>query len=82
MPYIREERRVALEDWPYAADNVGELNYMISTIVWDYLCAKGINYDNLNGVVGVLECAKQELYRRIVVPYEDHKMKENGDVYE
>jgi hypothetical protein len=33
-------------------------------------------------LVGVLECAKQELYRRILIPYEDAKIELNGDVYE
>jgi len=31
--------------------------------------------------VGVLECAKMELYRRVAAPYEDKKKEENGDVY-
>jgi len=31
--------------------------------------------------VGVLECAKLELYRRIAAPYEDEKIVETGDVY-
>jgi len=39
------------------------------------------SYAELNEVIGVLECAKQELYRRVVAPYEDGKAKINGDVY-
>jgi len=31
--------------------------------------------------MGALEGAKLEFYRRVVVPYEEKKMKENGDVY-
>jgi len=31
--------------------------------------------------MGVLECIKQEFYRRAVAPYEDKKKEENGDVY-
>lgn len=38
-------------------------------------------YVELNEVVGALESAKLELYRRIVGPYEDKKSAENGDVY-
>ncbi len=34
-----------------------------------------------NAVVGALECAKLELYRRMVAPYENGKIAENGDVY-
>jgi hypothetical protein len=48
----------------------------------DYLIRKGgIKYANINEAIGVLECAKLELYRRIAAPYEDHKISETGDVY-
>lgn len=33
-------------------------------------------------MVGVLECAKLEAYRRIASPHEDKKIDENGDVME
>jgi hypothetical protein len=39
------------------------------------------NYQRLNDALGALEGAKLEFYRRVVVPYEDWKMTENGDVY-
>ncbi len=32
--------------------------------------------------MGALEGSKLEFYRRIAAPYENKKMKENGDVYE
>jgi len=31
-------------------------------------------------MIGVLECVKQEFYRRKVAPYEDIKIIENGDI--
>jgi hypothetical protein len=31
-------------------------------------------------LIGMLECAKLELYRRSVANYEDEKILENGDV--
>jgi hypothetical protein len=31
--------------------------------------------------IGALECCKLEFYRRVAVPYEDRKIKSNGDVY-
>jgi hypothetical protein len=40
-----------------------------------------LRYAHLNEVIGALECAKLELYRRIAVPYEDQKITESGDVY-
>lgn len=39
------------------------------------------NYKDYNEVIGVLECVKQELYRRLIAPYEDKKKDENGDVF-
>lgn len=39
-----------------------------------------LSYADHNSVVGVLECAKQEFYRRSTAPYEDEKIVENGDV--
>ncbi len=80
MPYITEEdrRNVSLTQCP---DSPGELNYMITLLCKNYLSQKGISYTNMNEIVGVLECAKQEFYRRMTVPYEDKKKEENGDVF-
>jgi hypothetical protein len=38
-------------------------------------------YDDYNSLIGTLECAKQELYRRKIAAYEDKKIEENGEVY-
>jgi len=81
MPYIKKEARTRLEQGGQP-ENAGELNYSISKLVDDYLLRKGdLRYEYLNEVIGVLECAKLEVYRRIAVPYEDKKLKESGDVY-
>ena len=46
------------------------------------LClVKVFDIKNLNAIIGALECAKLELYRRVAAPYEDDKIIENGDVY-
>jgi hypothetical protein len=51
-------------------------------VVDSYLKDKGeIRYARLNEVIGAIDCAKLELYRRIAAPYEDKKITENGDVY-
>ena len=63
-------------------DNAGELNYAITELLRFYLdTTTGHRYRYYNEAIGVLECAKMELYRRLVAPYEDEKIKENGDVY-
>lgn len=82
MPYITAEARERL-DHGGQPETPGELNYAITRLVDDYLMQKGgIRYAYLNEVVGALECAKLELYRRVAAPYEDHKMSETGDVYQ
>lgn len=56
----------------------GCLNYTITELI-DHLYE--CNYKDLNAAIGVLECCKLELYRRVIAPYEDTKIVENGDVY-
>jgi hypothetical protein len=77
MPYIKQERR---HGWT-PPENVGELNYALSQEIKSYLTRKGQSYGTFNDVVGVLECLKLEIYRRLVAPYEDTKIIENGDVF-
>ena len=57
----------------------GTLNYIITRLVHWWL-GDNPNYERYNAAIGVLECAKLELYRRKVSPYEDEKINENGDV--
>ncbi len=80
MPYITEDRREGLYD-PEDVENPGELNYLITKICLEYIQGYGYSYQAMNDIIGALECAKLEMYRRRVAPYEDEKMKENGDVY-
>ena len=79
MPYIRQDRRLGAEHIP---QNAGELNYAITKLLCGYIRSKGESYSTFNECIGALECAKLELYRRLVVPYERGKMLEHGDVYE
>ena len=72
----------------YGTRSPGDLNYVLTKIVLGYLYQKKDktvshtpHYADLNEAMGVLECVKQELYRRDAAPYEDKKIKENGDVY-
>jgi hypothetical protein len=58
----------------------GELNYCITNMCLKFL-GSNPRYTDFNTVIGVLECAKLEMYRRAVAPYEDTKIIENGDVY-
>lgn len=81
MPYIPQDRRIPPEKRGYEAEHPGELNYAITRLCDLYIADMGLNYANINAVVGALECAKQEFYRRVAVPYEEGKRISNGDVY-
>jgi hypothetical protein len=81
MPYIKEEDRAKLCDPEEVPMTPGELNYVLTDEAVRYVYNKGLSYQTLSEVVSTFECAKLEFYRRVVVPYEDKKIKENGDVY-
>lgn len=82
MPYIPPEDRLGLyPDVSRAAASPGELNFQISALAVQYLAEHGLNYEVLNDVLGAIEGAKLEFARRVVAPYEDHKIADNGDVY-
>lgn len=88
MPYITPERR-ALYDGALAALSAsitgespdGDMNYIVTRLLDDWLSKRGLGYTAIAGVVGVLETAKLEFYRRVAAPYEDGKIEVNGDVY-
>lgn len=83
MPYIKLARKemvdvgAPLED----AKTAGELNYQITAVIKTYMDVNGKSYQTINDIIGALEGAKLEFYRRIAAPYEDTKIKENGDIY-
>lgn len=79
MPYIKKYRRIHLEVHPPIT--AGELNYKITEAIKSYLSGFEECYEAYNSAIGALECAKLELYRRKIAPYENKKMEENGDVY-
>jgi len=81
MPYIDEVRRVKLLEFNDQPQNAGELNFLITNLITKYIFMKGEKYQHYNDVIGALEGAKLEIYRRKIAPYEDIKRKENGDVY-
>lgn len=85
MPYIKQDRRVIINDHMKRLEQhiktPGELNYAVSHLCAGLLHEKGTSYTKLNEIIGALECVQLELYRRVAAPYEDIKIKENGDVY-
>ena len=81
MPYIEQDRRTELQEISDRPRSAGELNFLLTLIVLDYYESEGKGYAKINDILGALEGAKLEFYRRVAVPYEDKKIAENGDVY-
>lgn len=84
MPYIKENDRVkfAIMDLNIPSINTaGELNYAFTLLIKAYMENMGVKYSTINDIVGALEGAKLEFYRRVASQYENIKIKENGDVY-
>jgi hypothetical protein len=82
VPYIKQLDRYRLNLGLSQIDPItaGELNYCISVLVQKWAKTKGISYQTLNEADGVIGCVQKEFYRRFIVPYEDKKIAENGDV--
>jgi len=96
MPYIKSEDRRHYDDLIVDLCNrlrlnnsnnnslCGSLNYIIFKIAKvitepQYLGGER-SYARFNAIGGALECCKTEISRRLVAPYEDQKIEENGDV--
>jgi hypothetical protein len=86
-PYIKQENR---EKWTNIINDIlnellklpeneieGELNYVITSILKKCYKPKYFNYNRL---IGLLECIKQEMYRKVIGEYENQKEIENGRV--
>jgi hypothetical protein len=88
MPYIKPEDRERFEELIKNATEtfngdftlkVGDLNYFVSSLIWN-IFKHDPSYTHGNNLIGVLECVKQEFYRRQLAVLEDRKIKENGDI--
>ena len=83
MPYIRTNRIKIDKHLNSTIDevkNTGDLNYCIYKLCKLWVKREGINYENLSNCIKTFECAKLEFYRMILVPYENKKIEENGNV--
>ena len=93
MPYIPQTRRdeinfELLDDsrdecgLEWTPQNAGDLNFLVTCFIDNYLLKNVTRYANINEMIGALECCKLELYRKIAAPYENLKEVENGAVYQ
>ena len=90
MPYIKNHNRGKF--WPVIEDLYdiltdkgtkpvakGEMNYVLSSVIWKMFDDRpGHNYGS--DLAAVLDDVKDEFRRRKIHPYEDQKIKENGDL--
>jgi hypothetical protein len=86
MPYISKNRRDALfslskTDFDNRLLTKGELNFMITELMVDYVTTHGVSYTTLSNASGAARDAANEFDRIVLSKYEDMQKKENGDVY-
>jgi hypothetical protein len=81
MPYLREPHRRANLAAGGQPQDGAELNFVISTLVDRFIEQHGLTYHTLEEIDGALGLAQFEFRRRIVAPYEDRKLTQNGDVF-
>lgn len=89
MPYIKNKEMrkeidklvlrfafLCADETEETIDITGKLNYFLFRLALMH----GMSYKTYRDFIGELEAAKLEIYRRQIAPYEDKKIKENGDV--
>lgn len=81
MPYIwskkdREKLNKLIEESGSTLSVKGNLNYTIFKFAKEY-CK---DYEDFRALFGELIMCMFEMYRRLVGPYEDKKIEQNGDV--
>ena len=84
MPYIIQPERDYFAHGGKMIDGPGQLSYLFTGLIHQYMVCrdeKGRTYATFNDILGALEGAKLEFYRRVVAPHEDLKKEQNGDVY-
>ena len=95
MPYITQDKReiidmavdhlhtvlVDLQTDDELNNMEGNINYAFTRLLMMvYGDRNSTRYSQINDAIGVLECIKQEYYRKVAAPYEDQKAFENGEV--
>ncbi len=92
MPYIKQEIREEVDNsisdivdfvrqWKIehpSSSQDGILNYIITRIVVESMLP--LNYSSGSDMIKTFECAKLEVYRRLIAPYECEKADQNGDL--
>ena len=85
MPYTKKWDRgpqyPLLEKLAEVIENKGDLNHAICELTaMLILKTGGMSYTNVSKWIDAVNGARKEMERRLLAPYEDVKIKENGDV--
>ncbi|MFX1588571.1 MAG: DUF6899 family protein [Promethearchaeota archaeon] len=81
MPYLNDKKlrkrlNAIILGYGHNLKEKGALNYLL----FKFAKIHCHDYNDFKNLMGELEMCKQEIYRRLAAPYEDIKIKENGDV--
>jgi len=91
MPYIAAEDRPQYEELIKSlagtireatgdhTKRAGHLNYVVTRLLLDTYGGE-LRYWHHNEIIGMLECCKQEFYRRQTGPYENTCIEKSGDI--
>jgi len=84
MPYIPQARRInftpELDDCLDHIIEKGDLTFCVYYLALNLAKSRGMNYTNISTAISCLEDAAAELRLRHLNPYEDRKIRENGDI--
>ena len=87
MPYITKQEKTELKPLldQVSISTPGSLTYAVSILMMSYLkptVNNPLSFTSLNSVIGAVERALDEFKRRILDPYEQQKIRDNGDIYQ
>jgi len=85
MPYIKDKEKHEMSDFindlRMFIESKGDLNYAICQLVGNIILdSDKISYTQMSEWIDAVHDAEAELRRRLLVPYEEMKIIENGDV--
>ncbi len=84
MPYIKDENKRIFDESINVLSNIvihkGDLNYVICELVGQLILNTKISYTQISEWIDAVDGAENELRRRLLYPYENIKVIENGDV--
>lgn len=78
---VREIQAIVDEQELDLRDADGRLNYSICELLMKtFKIDTDPRYTRINSLMGVLSCIGDEIYDRVVRPYEDFAVEKNGDI--